>query len=480
MSSIIWRMLKTLDKPMLSGRISGSPHFGMRFVTPLLIGPMLNPMNSTMIAVALVPISQSLHIPTSKTMWLVIILYVVAAVFQPVLGTIADLKGPKKVFVAGLVITIVAGFLPMLSGSFTTAMVSRTLLGIGTSSAYPCAMKLLRDRSTASKRQTPPLLLSALSVSSLVTTAIGPVIGGALIVAMGWQAIFYVNVPLAGTTLVLAILWLPTDRDRPNPPTAKSVWQAIDLVGIGLFTLSIISFLVLLLLPSWSLSWLGIVAVISSIGFVKWELGRDRPFIDIRLLASNRALLRTYIRLLLTFSILYLFVTSLSQWLQTPFGWNAQEAGFAQVPIALVAAIASACVARSSRIRSPLLFAALAPLATGLTFAFVSVHSPVGVVIAGMMAIGIPQGLGSLSNQAALYRQAPAEQIGNAAGLSRTSIYLGAILSSSYISVISGAALSDKEMNMIGWLIVGLSMVILLLTVTDPDLTKADELTKSA
>ena len=85
------------------------PAFGFRFVSPLLIGTLLNPINSAMIATALVPIGRALHVGPSSTAWLVAGLYLAAAVGQPTMGRIADLYGPRKVSVAGLGLVLAAG-----------------------------------------------------------------------------------------------------------------------------------------------------------------------------------------------------------------------------------------------------------------------------------------------------------------------------------------------------------------------------------
>lgn len=428
---------------------------------------MLNPINSTMIAVALVPIATALEITAARAIWLVASLYLAAAISQPVMGTLADLFGPKRIYLAGLAVTGIAGFVPLVLPTFDGAMVARVLIGMGTSTAYPAAMTLIRDRSATLARETPPALLTALSAASLVTTAIGPVLGGILVLVFGWQAIFAVNLPLCAITFVLAAGWLPADADRPNRTNRLRLTKAVDFLGIGIFATAIASLLVLLLNLSPRLWWLGAVFVLSIGALVVWEWRRRDPFIDVRLLVSNAALSRTYLRLLLTFTMVYVFVNAASQWLQDPFGLSPLYAGLIQVPIALVAASASLAFARTTRLRLPLLITAIGPIGTGLVFAFIDTGSPLWLVLTGTLLIGIPQGLGSLANQAALYRQAPAQQIGKAAGLSRTSIYLGAIISSSIIGIAFGNAPSDQGMNTVGWTIIGLAICTFLLTIPD-------------
>src|SRR5919205_848338 len=83
--------------------------FGYQFMSPLLIGTLLNPINSAMIATALVPIGRDLRVGPGSTAWLVACLYLAAAVGQPAMGRVAELYGPRKVNAAGFVLVLVSG-----------------------------------------------------------------------------------------------------------------------------------------------------------------------------------------------------------------------------------------------------------------------------------------------------------------------------------------------------------------------------------
>nr|WP_302694878.1 MFS transporter [Curtobacterium sp. Csp1] len=146
-----------------------------------MVGPLLNPINTTMVSVALAPISRDLGIGASQAIWLVAALYLASAVAQPTMGKLADRFGPKKVFLAGLVVVGVAGVVPEVLTGFGGAVTARVLIGIGTSSAYPAALTTLRQHSARIGKPTPPLVLGALSITSLVSAAAGPPLGGALI-----------------------------------------------------------------------------------------------------------------------------------------------------------------------------------------------------------------------------------------------------------------------------------------------------------
>ena len=416
------------------------PGFGPRFVAPVLIGPVLNPINTTMISVALVPIARDLRLASSVVIWLVAGLYLASAIAQPTMGKIGDIVGPRKVYLTGLVVVLVAGLLPSVVPGFTGVLIARVLIGIGTSAAYPSAMSLIRDQSTRLAVPTPPTLLSGLSIASQATAAVGPVLGGLLIVAFGWRSIFLVNVPLAILAFTMTVLWVPSDRTRPSRPRTGSALAAIDPVGIVLFAGTLAALLVFLLDLAAGHWWLlGVAGVLAGL-LVWWELRRATPFLDLRMLAGNLALTRTYLRQFLVYMSSYSMVYGFSQWLQGAAGYSSDRAGLLQLPTAVLAGVAAVLVARNRALRLPLVLAGVLPCLGGLLIITLSSASPVWLLLCVAGLFGVPQGLASVSNQAALYRQAPQAQLGTAAGLSRTSVYLGAIVSSGVIGLAFGAA----------------------------------------
>ncbi|WIB63280.1 MFS transporter [Curtobacterium sp. MCBD17_040] len=440
----------------------------------MLVGPLLNPINTTMVSVALAPISRDLGIGSAQAIWLVAALYLASAVAQPSMGKLADRFGPKKVFLTGLVIVGVAGFVPEFLTGFGGAVTARVLIGIGTSSAYPAALTTLRQQSERIGKPTPPLVLGALSITSLVSAAAGPPLGGALIAAFGWHAIFLVNVPLAAFGFVVAGLWLPSDASRPRRDDGVPVLTALDPAGMLLMTGTVSALLVFLLDLSDGLWWLLGVAVALLVALVLRELRAVKPFIDVRLLVTNRALSRTYIRLFLVYMVAYTMTYGFSQWVQDVASYSSDQAGYIQLPSAVIAGVVSFLVARRTRVRTPLVIAATVPVVGGLLLLGLHAGSPVWLIALVPTMFGVPQGLASVSNQAALYRQVPSSYIGTAAGLSRTSVYIGAIAASSLIGGVFGERPTTPDLHLLGWVIVGVALLLSALTILDRALRRAD------
>jgi len=425
-----------------------------------------------MVSVALAPISRDLGIGSAQAIWLVAALYLASAIAQPTMGKLADRFGPKKVFLTGLVIVGVAGVVPEVLTGFGGAVFARVLIGIGTSAAYPAALTTLRQHSTRIGKPTPSLVLGALSITSLVSAAAGPPLGGALIAAFGWHAIFLVNVPLAVFGIVVSALWLPSDKLRPRNDEDLPVLTALDPFGMLLMTGFVSALLVFLLDVSAGLWWLLGVAIVLLAALILWELRAVKPFVDVRLLVRNGALSRTYARLFLTYLMAYTMTYGFSQWVQDVAGYPSDVAGYMQLPAAVVAGVASFLVARKTAVRGPLIVAAVVPIVGGALLLFLGVGSPWWLLVLAPALFGVPQALASVSNQAALYRVVPAEYIGTAAGLSRTSVYIGAIAASSLIGGVFGQAPTTPDLHVLAWVIVGVAVLVSVLTIADRALAK--------
>ncbi|HEY4464147.1 MAG TPA: MFS transporter, partial [Streptosporangiaceae bacterium] len=172
--------------------------FSWRFVTPLFMGSALNPVNSSLIATALVPIAAAVHVSVGRTAVLVSALYLASAIAQPTAGKLAGEFGPRRVFLAGIVTVLAGGLVGGLGQDLTTLIVSRVLIGIGTSASYPTAMLLIRRRAESAGLAEPPGgVLGGLVIAGMVTPAVGLPIGGLLVDAWGWRTTFLVNVPFA-------------------------------------------------------------------------------------------------------------------------------------------------------------------------------------------------------------------------------------------------------------------------------------------
>ncbi|MEK2478058.1 MFS transporter [Streptomyces noursei] len=453
---------------------SGESGFGARLMTPLLLGSLLNPINSTMIATALVAIGRDFRVGAAGTAWLVSAMYLASAVGQPALGRIADRIGPRRVFVGGTVAVCAAGLLGALAPAFALLVVSRILLGAGTAAAYPAAMAMLRAESRRVGRPTPRKVLGRISLAALASAAVGPTLGGLLAATAGWRAVFAVNVPLALLALVSALAWLPHDRNGRKSTTADGAGGpargSLDPFGIALFASALtcaMFFLLRLDAPRWPL--LVPTAVLAAV-LVWWQLRHPQPFLDLRMLARNRPLVLTYLRHGLAYLLIYCVLYGFSQWLEQAHGFSSFHAGLVMLPMSGAAAVCSLAGARAKGVRAPLAVAAVCLIAGSAVFLLLRGTSALPVLLVAAALFGIPQGLASTGNQAAVYTQAPADGVGAAAGLQRTAQYLGAIAAAGLIGLVYGPRATDTGLHAIALTGAVLGVLLLVLTLTDRSL----------
>ena len=449
--------------------------FGPRFVTPLFMGAALNPINSSLIATALVSIAAAMGVSVGRTSILISSLYLTSAIAQPTCGRLAEEFGPRRVFLAGIAIVLAGGVLGGVGQNLLTLVVARVLIGLGTSAGYPSAMLLIRRRAAVIGLNSPPsAVLGGLAISGAATVAIGPTIGGLLIGWFNWRAAFLVNVPFACLAFAMALCWIAKDADQLEGHSAREVVTRIDLLGVVGFGTAMTALLVFLLSlprPDWIA--LGI-SVTAAAALLWWELRAANPFIDVRLLASNLALVRTYFRYGLTLLGVYVVMYGLTEWIEAARGLSAYEAGALLIPMGLLSAVTARVVSRRQALRPSLIASAILLVAGAVATLFLTSRSPVVVIIAVTALFGLASGAGNVTNQTALYREAPAEKVGTASGLLRTFGYIGSIASATITGLVFRTRVDDAGLHSVSLIMIGIGIVVLLMTALDRQLAKSD------
>ena len=440
--------------------------FGWRFTTPLLLGSTLNPINSSMLATGLLGIGLDFHLGPGPSASLISVLYLCSAIAQPTMGKLSTLFGPRRVFQAGILILLVAGIIGTLAPAFGFLLLSRALIGVGTSAAYPTAMALVRRRADSVGIGVPSRVLGNFSIAAQVTVVIGLPLGGLLTGIWGWRALFFINIPLAVVVFVLTSVGVA--RDEPIPAAVRgNVLKAVDVPGILLFAGAVSSLLVFLgdlTSPAW---WLLPVFVLLLTALVLWERRVASPLIDVRMLGRNWPLQRTYLRQLLVGLATYAALYGTSQWMEQSAKLSAETVGLILIPFSAVSIVLARVSSGRGWIRGPLTITGITIVLTAAVMLILHQNSSILLMIGMTLLFGLTNGLASFANQATLYVQAPAAEIAVASGLYRTFSYVGAIFSSSLIGITFGKAATDAGLHMLAWVLVGIGAIVILLVVLD-------------
>jgi MFS family permease len=443
--------------------------FGWRFSAPLFVGATLNPINSSLIATAIVPIAAAVGVSVGGSAVLISALYLATAIAQPTAGKLAQVFGARRILLAGIAAVVLGGLVGGVGTSLAVLVVARVLIGVGTSCAYPSAMLLIRRRATQAGLDAPPgRILGGLVIAGTVTAAAGLPIGGALVDAWGWRTTFLINIPVALVALIMTLAWVPADPKATETRTFRRTLSELDVVGIVGFGGALAALLVFLLSlphPAWIA--LGLAVGIGA-GLVWWELQARTPFIDVHMLITHAALIRTYVRFALTTMCMYTVLYGVTQWLQAGRGLSARTTGLLLLPMTGLAALIVQPVATRNLLRGPLIAAGVSCLAGSIGVLLIHTGTPVIWIVAVTLVFGITLGTTATANQTALYTQVPAEQIATASGLLRSCGYLGSIASSAVISLVFHTAVDDHGLHVIAWILVGVSAIGLIALAVDP------------
>ncbi len=452
------------------GRRTGPSTFDRRLLLPMIGGAVLNPVNSSLIAVALVPIGLALGAPATETAWLVSGLYLATAVGQPVTGRLVDLYGPRPLYLAGAVLVGVGGALGALAPDIWWLVAARVVIGLGTCAGYPAAMALIRGEADRTGTDSPEGVLTVLSIATSTIAVVGPSLGGLLLGVSGWRAVFVVNIPLALLCLVLGALRLP--RTRVAHRGVRAALRRVDPPGIALFAVTTVALLLALLHPDAVAVAPALVAVAAGAGLVVRELRTPEPFLDLRVLGGNLPLLLTFVRALLTATVSYCVLYGFTQWLEQGRGLTPATAGLVLLPIFVTGIGVTALTGRRRAIRGKLLVGGVAQVLLAALLFVLGPPSPVWVIVVVALLAGLPQGLNNLAVQNAVYRQADPERVASSAGLMRTFFYLGAIAASAAGGIAFGGSTAGDGLPVLAAVMLVASTLFVLLTLADRSLAR--------
>ncbi|RAT97145.1 MFS transporter [Brevibacillus sp. Leaf182] len=435
------------------------------------LGILLNPLNSSMISVAIARLQNVYRLDFTVVSWIIFSFYIASAIAQPVMGKASDLFGRKKIFLTGLVVSFVASLLAPLSPNFGWLIVFRIVQSIGTSMMVAVGMAIVRIHITEKQATA----LSVLSIFLSGAAAIGPFIGGVLLHYWDWSAIFLINIPFVVASFLLAWRMIPKDESKASVAHDMSFrkWlELIDATGIVLFAVGLVALLVGLLSAKSSghVTWwhilVGGIGLVTLGVFVRHELKTTSPFIPLRTFAKYPAMTWVNIEFMLVNVLFYSLFFGLPSYLQMVRHLSEFHTGILMLSLGLCSLVVSPLAGRwidRSGPRPALFVSAMLMTFGSLWLVMFKQDSPVISVCVALVAFGISNGLNNVGMQAALFKSSPKEIIGVASGLFQTSRYLGTILSSLLIGIVMGDAFSAEGLQALGMILstIALSLVLI-------------------
>jgi len=434
----------------------------MLLITAVALGTLLNPLNTTMISVALARLQEDFQLTFANVSWLISTYYLASAIGQPVMGKWSDLFGRKKVFLIGLLLVTVSSSLAPLSPGFGWLIGFRIIQALGSSALFPSGMGIIRSQITSNQAKA----LGVVSIFSNTSAAFGPSLGGLLLHYGDWPLIFLCNFPFIIASFLLAWKLFPRD--------AKAVGHAADMDwrGVGLFSAVIFMWLLFLLALADGFSfWKLAVSAALTVVLYRYELGQSKPFIDVVFLRKNRKVTLIYAQFILTNVAFYSIMFGIPSYLQRVQMMDPQKTGLVMLSIAGFSVLVTPLVGRwiEQRGSKPSLLVGTASVVAGsLLLLLIRDHASVATIFLVLCVLGIANGFNNLGMQTALYDFVTKEQTGIASGLFMTSRFIGTILSSSLLAVLFGKNITTPHLHSMAWICAALGVLMLALTLRMP------------
>jgi MFS transporter, DHA2 family, multidrug resistance protein len=281
-------------------------------------------------------IAGSLAVSVDESTWIVTTYLIANAVVLPVSGWLSNVIGRKRFYMICVALFTIASLLCGLASSLTALIVFRVLQGLGGGGMPTSEQAMLAD--TFSVRQRPQAF-AIYGIAVIVAPTVGPTIGGWITDNYSWHWIFFINVPFGILSLIL-VQWLvvePEVLEREREERLAGGLK-IDWIGFALIALIFGSLEFVLdrgQIDDWfhstTIVTFATISACSLIFFIPWELTRDDPVVDLRLLCQ-RQFGMAFIVMLAVGALLFGSNQITPQLMQTNFPYTAMLSGLAMMP----------------------------------------------------------------------------------------------------------------------------------------------------
>jgi EmrB/QacA subfamily drug resistance transporter len=371
----------------------------------------------TIVQVALPRIQHDLHASFTNLQWVIDAYALTLSALILTSGSLADRIGRKRVFTGGVALFTIASLLCGLSDSATLLVLARGLQGFGGAAMFATSLALIAQEFQGHERGT---AIAAWGATVGGAVAIGPLVGGALTDGLGWQWIFFVNIPIGIATIAIAVTRMVNVRD---PDAERLDWAGLISFSGALFLL------IFGLLRGTDEGW-GSTLIVSVLAgavallviFVLVELRQRRPMFDLSLFA-NRAFCGVS---LATFAIgagMFAMFVYLTLYLQNALGYSPLQGGLRMLTCTIPTFLIPLLTRRLTGRLAPglLLGAGLGLTAVGLVLMHgLNAHSQWTALLAGLIVTGVGIGLANPAIAHIALGVVPPERSGMASGISNT------------------------------------------------------------
>jgi EmrB/QacA subfamily drug resistance transporter len=409
------------------------------------VGLFMVMLDNTVVNVALPTISRKLGMGMSSLEWVVNGYTLSFAMLMLTGGKLADYFGRRRFFITGLVLFGVASLVCGLASSGGFLIAARVAQGAGAALLAPATLSIISATFPHEERGTAIGIWAGVSATAL---AIGPMVGGLVTEHLGWNWIFFINVPIGVAGIFASLRWIDESRDT-------ALEQRLDLGGLILAAAGVFA-LTYALIDANQYGWgslrivgLFVGAAVCLAAFVGLEFHERLPMLDLSRFRSSAFTGGNIVALLIGVA-LFGIVFYLSLYMQEILGYSAVRAGAAQLPFTgLIVVVAPIAGKLTDRI-GPRLPTAAGALLLGLSlllFTRMGVHSHYLTILPGLIVGGIGTGLAMGPTTVAVLSAVSVDEAGVGSGVVNTFRQTGGALGIAMMGAIVNGAINVLPMD---------------------------------
>ncbi|MDR6118715.1 EmrB/QacA subfamily drug resistance transporter [Aeromicrobium sp. SORGH_AS981] len=438
-----------LSEPQQPGATSSTTPSPWPALWAMVIGFFMILVDNTIVSVATPAIIEDLRTDYNSGIWVTSAYLLAYAVPLLVTGRLGDRFGPKNVYLLGLTIFTLASLWCGLTGSIGGLIAARVVQGIGASLLTPQTMAVITRTFPAAKRGSAMALWGA---TAGVATLVGPILGGVLVDAAGWEWIFFVNIPVGLIGFVLAVRLVPVLETHAHTID----WLGVALSAAGMFLL------VFGIQEGERYDWGTITGPISvplliALGvvvlglFVAWQARvRREPLVPLGLFRDRNFSVGN-----VAIAMVSLAITAMSLpfmfYAQGARGWSPTESALFMTPMAVVLLLLSPVVGKLSDRVHPRLLTLVgfgtAAVAMRWLGSLVDPTTPAWQLLLPMALFGVSNAFLWAPLSATATRNLPMSSAGAGAGVYNTTRQVAAALGSAAVAALIGSRLAANGLQ---------------------------------
>jgi EmrB/QacA subfamily drug resistance transporter len=415
----------------------------------LCLGFFMILVDSTIVSVATPAIIESLHAGVNEVVWVTSAYLLAYAVPVLITGRLGDRFGPKNLYLLGLTVFTLSSLWCGLTNSIDTLIVARVFQGFGAAMITPQTMAIITRIFPATRRGQAMALWGA---TAGVATLVGPILGGVLVDSLGWEWIFFVNIPVGIIGFVLAWRLVPALQTHAH----RFDWLGVALSGVGMFCL------VFGIQEGHQYDWgkitglisvplLIVVGLLVLAGFVIWQArNTQEPLVPLKLFVERNFTLANIGITTMGFAITAM-AFPLMLYAQLVRGLSPIQAALLLVPMAVMSIVLAPYVGKLTDRVHPrsITVVGFTSIATALVWLarVMTPDSHVWEILLPMVLLGVGNACVWAPLSATATRNLPMELAGAGAGVYNATRQVGAVLGSAAIAVLMDSRLAAHGLH---------------------------------